>query len=225
MQMHLQKAEVTQRMYESGAFAVVRTPSVDRGCEIAEGILKGGVSVMEVSYTLANAGDVISGIKERFGDDIIVGAGTVMEATTARLANMAGAQFVIANMSSDEVARVCNLYQMPYGPGCTTVTEAVHGLEMGAAFIKCFPISNFYGPKLAQIFKVPTPWMPIMASGGINLENLSEWVQNGADFLGLGGLLTKGTPDEIAKNAAECRRIIDETRAQMADAKAADSYA
>lgn len=213
--MKVQKAEVTERLAEVGAFAVVRVETVERGLEIADGLLRGGVPAMEISYTLPNAGEVISGIQDRFGDDMLVGAGTVMEATTARLAIMSGARFIVANMMSDEVARVCNLYQVPYAPGCTTVTEAVKGLEMGAAYIKCFPISNTYGVQLVKLFKTPTPWMPLMASGGINLENLSEWVRAGVDTCGMGSLLTKGSAGEIAANAAEVRRIVDETRAEM----------
>ncbi len=213
--MKVQKAEVTERLAEVGAFAVVRVETVERGLEIADGLLRGGVPAMEISYTLPNAGEVISGIQDRFGDDMLVGAGTVMEAATARLAIMAGSEFVVSNMESEEVARVCNLYQVPYAPGCTTVTEAVKGLEMGAAFIKCFPISNTYGPQLVGLFKTPTPWMPLMASGGINLENLAEWVRAGVDTCGMGSLLTKGSAGEIAANAAEVRRIVDETRAEM----------
>lgn len=212
--MKLQKAYVTQRLYDTCAFAVVRVPTIERGCEIAEGLLAGGVKAMEISYTLPNAGEVITGIKERFGDDMLVGAGTVMEATTARLAIMSGAQFIVANCGSDEVARMCNLYQIPYAPGCTTMTEANHALEMGAAFIKCFPISNVYGSNLVGLFKTPTPWMPLMASGGINLTNLSEWISKGIDCAGMGSLLTKGTTNEIAQNAAEVRRIIDEVRSE-----------
>ncbi|MCI1646513.1 MAG: ketohydroxyglutarate aldolase [Olsenella sp.] len=213
--MKMQKAEVTERLAEVGAFAVVRVETVERGLEIADGLLRGGVPAMEISYTLPNAGEVISGIQDRFGDEMLVGAGTVMEAATARLAIMAGSEFVVSNMESEEVARVCNLYQVPYAPGCTTVTEAVKGLEMGAAFIKCFPISNTYGVQLVKLFKTPTPWMPLMASGGINLENLSEWVRAGVDTCGMGSLLTKGSAGEIAANAAEVRRIVDETRAEM----------
>lgn len=213
--MKMQKAEVTERLAEVGAFAVVRVETVERGLEIADGLVRGGVPAMEISYTNANAGEVISGIQDRFGDDMLVGAGTVMEAATARLAIMAGSEFVVSNMESEEVARVCNLYQVPYAPGCTTVTEAVKGLEMGAAFIKCFPISNTYGVQLVKLFKTPTPWMPLMASGGINLENLSEWVRAGVDTCGMGSLLTKGSAGEIAANAAEVRRIVDETRAEM----------
>lgn len=211
--MILQKASVTKALYETGAFAVVRVPTVERGCEIAEGLIRGGVHAMEISYTLPNAGEVIAGIKEKFGDQMIVGAGTVMEATTARLAIMSGAQFIVANMMSDEVASICNLYQIPYAPGCTTMTEANHALATGAAFVKCFPISNVYGPSLVGLFKTPTPWMPLMASGGINLDNLHEWIEKGIDCAGMGGLLTRGSEEEIAANAAAVRKIIDETRA------------
>ena len=213
--MILQKASVTEGLYKTGAFAVVRVPTVERGCEIADGLLRGGVRAMEVSYTLPNAGDVISGIRERFGDDMLVGAGTVMEATTARLAIMSGAQFIVANMMSDEVSSVCNLYQVPYAPGCTTMTEANHALSIGASFVKCFPISNVYGPQLVGLFKTPTPWMPLMISGGINLDNLADWVRTGAECFGMGSLLTKGSADQISFNAARVRRIIDETRAEL----------
>lgn len=211
--MILQKATVTKALHGTGAFAVARVPSVERGCEIAEGLVRGGVRAMEISYTLPNAGEVIAGIKKRFGDEMIVGAGTVMEATTARMAVMSGAQFVVANTLSDEVASLCNLYQVPYAPGCTTMTEANHALSIGAAFVKCFPISNTYGPQLVSLFKTPTPWMPLMISGGINLDNLETWARSGAECLGMGGLLTRGGVDEIAENAAKVRGIIDMARA------------
>lgn len=214
--MKLQRADTARKIADIGAFAVVRVETVERGLEIADGCVRGGVPMLEISYTNANAGNVIAAIKAKYGDGVCVGAGTVMDAATARLATMAGAEFIVSNMESEEVARICNLYQIPYAPGCTTVTEAVKGLEMGASFIKCFPISNTYGVQLVKLFKTPTPWMPLMASGGINLDNLADWVRAGVDTCGMGGLLTKGTADDIAHNASEVRRIIDETRKEMA---------
>lgn len=208
----LQKARTTQRIYDCGAMAVVRTETVERGKEIARGCLDGGVSVLEISYTLPNAGEVIAALKEEFGDQMTIGAGTVLDSETARSAILCGAEFIIAPTLSESVALTCNRYQIPYAPGCSTVTEAVRGLELGAAFIKCFPISDFYGPKLVSVFKTPIPTMPILASGGINLDNLADYVQRGVDCCGLGGLLTKGTSEEIAANAAKVRQIIDENR-------------
>ena len=206
--MKMQKMEITRRMYEAGALAVVRAETLERASEIAEGCIKGGVPVMEMSFTLNNAGEVIKGLREKYGDDLIVGAGTVLDAETARHAVLCGAQFVIAPNYDEGVAKVCNRYQIPYAPGCTRVTEAVNALSMGAAFIKAFPISDFYGPKLAKVFKTPIPTMPIMASGGINLENLETWLESGADVCGFGGLLTKGTSEDIAANAKKIHDII-----------------
>ena len=213
--MKMQKAAITQALYDTCAFAVVRVPTIERGLEIARGLLAGGVKAMEVSYTLPNAGEVIAAIKEECGDEMIVGAGTVMDSATARMAIMAGAQFIVANCYSEGVSEICNLYQIPYAPGCTTMTEANHALSIGSAFIKCFPISNTYGTQLVGLFKTPTPWMPLMISGGINLDNLATWVKSGAECYGMGSLLTKGSADEIAANAAQVRKIIDETRASM----------
>lgn len=206
------KAETTLRIHETGLMAVVRVETIERGIEIAQGCLDGGVDVMEISYTNNNAGDVIKAIKEKFGDQILVGAGTVLEATTARLAIMDGAQFIIAPTFDQGVAEVCNLYQVPYAPGCTTYSEMMDALKAGASYIKAFPISNYYGPSLAKVVKVPVPQTPILASGGANFDNLHEWFENGVDCVGLGGLLTKGTSEEIAANARKLREIVVSVR-------------
>ena len=211
----MQKIEVTKRIADTGAMAIVRVKTVERGFEIAQGCLDGGIDCLEISYTLPNAGEVIAALREKYGDKLVVGAGTVLDAETARHAILAGAQFIIAPNLSTEVAKVCNRYQIPYAPGCTSVTEAVTGLEYGAAFIKAFPISDFYGPKMVSVFKTPIPFMPILASGGITLDNLNDYVKRGVDCCGFGGLLTKGTTEEIAANAKKIKTIIDETRASM----------
>ena len=211
----MQKVEITKRIADTGAMAIVRVQTVERGYEIAEGCLAGGIDCMEISYTLPNAGEVIAALREKFGDKLVVGAGTVLDPETARHAILAGAQFIIAPNLSTEVAKVCNRYQIPYAPGCTSITEAITGLEYGAAFIKAFPISDFYGAKLVSVFKTPTPFMPILASGGITLDNLSDYVKRGVDCCGFGGLLTKGTSEDIAANAKQIKTIIDETRASM----------
>ena len=208
----MRKAETTMRMYNTGALAIVRVETIERGLEIAEGCLNGGIDVLEISYTLNNAGKVIEAITSRFKKDICVGAGTVLDSETARHAILSGAQFIIAPNYDEGVAKMCNRYQIPYAPGCTSLTEAVNCLTMGASFIKAFPVSDFYGPKLCKVFKTPLPNMPILASGGITLANLHEWLENGVDVCGFGGLLTKGTKEEIAENAKAIREIISKYR-------------
>lgn len=208
----MQKINITKRIADTGAMAIVRVETIERGYEIAQGCLDGGIDCLEISYTLPNAGEVISALKKKFGDKLVVGAGTVLDSETARHAILSGAQFIIAPNLSKDVAIVCNRYQIPYAPGCTSVTEAINGLEYGAAFIKAFPISDFYGPKLVSVFKTPIPTMPILASGGINLNNLEDYVKNGVDCCGFGGLLTKGSSEEIAENARKIKAIIDKIR-------------
>ena len=212
--MIMKKMKTTARMYEVGALAIVRAETLERACEIADGCIKGGVPVMEMSYTLNNAGTIIEGLKQKYGDALCVGAGTVLDRETARHAILHGAQFIIAPNFDKGVAEMCNRYQIPYAPGCTTLSEAIEGLSSGAAFIKAFPISDFYGPKLVKVFKTPLPDMPILASGGIHLDNLQNWLENGVDVCGFGGLLTKGSSDEIAENAAKIKAIIAAYRNQ-----------
>lgn len=211
----MQKIEITKRIADTGAMAIVRVETIERGYEIAQGCLDGGIDCLEISYTLPNAGEVISALKEKFGNQLVVGAGTVLDSETARHAILAGAQFIIAPNLSTEVAIICNRYQIPYAPGCTSISEAITGLDYGAAFIKAFPISDFYGPKLVSVFKTPIPTMPILASGGINLDNLSDYISKGVDCCGFGGLLTKGSSSDITENAKKIKAIIDETRLSM----------
>lgn len=208
----MKKANITQFLYQTGALAIVRTDSFERACEIADGCIAGQVPVMEMSYTLNSAGDIIKQLHDKYGDKLCVGAGTVLDAETARHAILHDAQFVIAPTFDEGVARVCNRYQVPYAPGVTSFTEAVDALSIGAAFIKAFPISDFYGERLPSVFKTPLPDMPILASGGITLDNLDTWMKNGADVCGFGSLLTKGSSEDIAANAKKIHSIIQKYR-------------
>lgn len=208
----MKKMNITKKMVECGALAIVRAKTLERACEIAEGCIKGGVPVIEMSYTLNNAGEIIQGLSQKYGKTLCVGAGTVLDSETARHAILHGAQFIIAPNYNEGVAKICNRYQIPYAPGCTSLTEAVDALSLGAAFVKAFPISDFYGPKLVKVFKTPIPDMPILASGGITLDNLHIWLENGVDVCGFGGLLTKGSVEDIAENARKICEIIKNTR-------------
>lgn len=197
----MKKNDTVTRIAGTGLMAIVRVETKERAYEIADGCLAGGIDVIEISYTNNNAGEIIECLKQKYQKRLLVGAGTVLDSETARSAILKGADFIIAPTFSKEVAKLSNRYQIPYAPGCTSFTEAVEALEYGASFIKAFPISNFYGSQLVKVFKTPLPEMPILASGGANLENIQEWFENGVNCVGLGGLLTKGSTKEIAHNA------------------------
>lgn len=211
----MQKADITKRIAQTGAMAIVRVETIERGMEIASGCLAGGVDCLEISYTLPNAGEVIQALRTEFQERLLVGAGTVLDSETARHAILNGAQFIIAPNFSKDVAILCNRYQIPYAPGCTSLSEAIQALEAGAAFIKAFPISDFYGPKLVSVFKTPLPYMPILASGGIDLNNVKDYVERGVDCCGFGSLLTKGSSEEIAQNAKSIQEAIRSARQAM----------
>lgn len=208
----MKKVNTTKFMNDIGALAIVRTETFERADEIAKGCIAGGIPVMEMSFTLNNAGEIIQQLKEKYGVSLCVGAGTVLDSETARHAILKGADFIISPNYDLGVARICNRYQIPYAPGCTSFSEAVEALSSGAAFIKAFPISDFYGNQLVRVFKTPVPDMPILASGGITLDNLEEWLKNGVDVCGFGSLLTKGTSKDIEYNAKKIAEIIKNYR-------------
>ncbi|MQS75158.1 ketohydroxyglutarate aldolase [Companilactobacillus halodurans] len=209
----MKKLDYMNRIYDSGALAVVRADT-KRVLEIAEGIVKGGVDVMEVSYTIDSAADSIIILRKKFGDKLLVGAGTVLDGETAKDAIKSGAQFIYSPMFDKEVARLCNQYQIPYAPGCTSVTEAVNALREGATFIKIFPYGGIVGPDLIKTIKTPIPYLPLIESGGVNTENIIDWLKAGTDIVGIGGALSKGNIDDIADNAKQFRNKIDEYRKQ-----------
>jgi 2-dehydro-3-deoxyphosphogluconate aldolase / (4S)-4-hydroxy-2-oxoglutarate aldolase len=206
------KNSILNRIESTGIMAIVRVETEERAFEIADGCLAGGVDVLEISFTLPNAGEIIKALNYKYGNRLLVGAGTVLDSETARLAILSGAKFIIAPNYSEDVCKISNRYQIPYAPGCTTVTEMVQAMEAGASLIKAFPISNYYGPNFVSVIKTPIPYMPIMASGGVTLDNIRQWFENGVDCVGVGGLLTKGSTSEIAKNAQILSQKVKEFR-------------
>lgn len=206
------RTTILNRIEETAIMAIVRVETIERAVEIADGCLAGGVDCLEISYTLPNAGTIIQQLNERYGRNLLIGAGTVLDSETARLAILAGASFIIAPNYDEAVCRLCNRYQIPYMPGCTSMMEMITALEAGAAMVKAFPISSYYGPTLIRTLKTPTPYLPIMSSGGANLENIDEWLMSGVDCLGIGSLLTKGSIEEIAKNAKQLKQAVAKYR-------------
>lgn len=208
------RTSILNRIEETKIMAIVRVETLKRAIEIADGCLAGGVDCLEISYTLPNAGEMIKQLNEQYQEKLLVGAGTVLDSETARLAILAGAKFIIAPNYNESVCKLCNRYQIPYMPGCTSVTEMLTAIEAGAAMVKAFPISSYYGPSLIATLKTPTPYLPIMSSGGANLTNIHEWLESGVDCIGVGSLLTKGTQEEIMENAKQLKQAVMKHRTQ-----------
>jgi 2-dehydro-3-deoxyphosphogluconate aldolase/(4S)-4-hydroxy-2-oxoglutarate aldolase len=133
-------------------------------------------------------------------EDIVLGAGTVLDSETARIAIMAGAKYIVSPGFDLETAKLCNRYQVAYMPGCMTITEMITAMESGADIIKLFPGSAF-GPSFIKGVKAPLPQINIMPTGGVSLDNVDQWIKNGVIAVGVGGQLTGGTSSEITETA------------------------
>jgi 2-dehydro-3-deoxyphosphogluconate aldolase/(4S)-4-hydroxy-2-oxoglutarate aldolase len=146
------------------------------------------VRAIEVTMTTPGALRVIEEASRRFGDEVLFGAGTVLDAETARAAILAGAAFLVTPTFSRKVIRLCRRYSVPVLPGCYTPTEMLDAWEAGADMIKFFPASNG-GPELLKAILAPLPQLEVVPVGGVTLENAAEFIRKGAVALGVGGEL------------------------------------
>ena len=194
------KFEILKNLTDEKIVAVVRGNSLKEAIETVEACVEGGIKVIEVTYTIKTASEVISYFSER--NDIVIGAGTVLDSETAKIAIAAGAKFIVGPNFNKETATLCNRYQIPYVPGCQTVNEVVSALESGCDLIKLFPGNNFDFSYIKAL-RAPLPNVRFMVTGGVNIENINKWLKAGADAVGIGGNLVKGSKDEIMNTAKE----------------------
>ena len=192
----MKKMERLTRIEHAGVVAVVREDSQKRAIEAARAVIKGGIKGIEVTFSVPQADQVIAQLKDLYQNDssVAIGAGTVLDAVTARLAILAGAEFVVSPCFDQATAEMCNFYQVPYMPGCMTITEMQQAMKSGADIVKLFPANN-YTPQMIKAAKAPLPHVNIMPTGGVNLENIAAWKQAGAIVVGVGGNLFKGVND------------------------------
>ncbi|WP_434798739.1 bifunctional 2-keto-4-hydroxyglutarate aldolase/2-keto-3-deoxy-6-phosphogluconate aldolase [Terrisporobacter vanillatitrophus] len=186
------KINTLKALADCGVVAVVRGNSKEVGVEISKSCIKGGVKAIEVTYTNKFANDIIKTLSEEFEgqDDVIIGAGTVLDPETARVAMLAGAKYIVSPGFSAETAKICNRYKVPYIPGVMTINEVIAAHEVGVDIVKLFPGSAF-GQGYIKAIKGPLPYANIMVTGGVNLDNLDSWIKAGVDSVGIGGELNK----------------------------------
>ncbi len=181
-----------QKIHETGVVAVVRAENAEQAEKISRACIDGGISAIEVTFTVPGADKVIASLKETFTEEeLVLGAGTVLDSETARIAILAGAQYIVSPCFDLETAKLCNRYQIPYMPGCMTITEVVQAMEAGADIIKVFP-GNAFGPDFIKAIKGPLPQATLMPTGGVSLDNVDQWIKNGCVAVGVGGDLTAG---------------------------------
>jgi 2-dehydro-3-deoxyphosphogluconate aldolase/(4S)-4-hydroxy-2-oxoglutarate aldolase len=190
--MSITKLKTLGKIIDSGLVAIIRTETSEKAARMAEACAQGGVGAMEVTFTVPGAATVIADlIRGAKSGDIAIGAGTVLDPETARIAILAGAQYIVSPSLNPETARLCNRYAVPYLPGAGSIREIVEAMECGADIVKLFPGETF-GPAFVKAVRGPLPQAALMPTGGVSLENVGEWIKSGCVAVGVGGNLTAG---------------------------------
>ena len=186
------RCHIVSRVVDSGLVAIVRAESSTVAARMADACAEGGVAALQVTFTVPGAAAVIEDLAKRYqSGGILLGAGTVLDPETARIAILAGAQYVVSPSLNPDTARLCNRYQVPYMPGAGSVREIVEAMELGADIIKVFP-GETLGPGFVKATKAPLPQAPLMPTGGVSIDNVAEWIRVGSVAVGVGGSLTAG---------------------------------
>ena len=202
---------------DSGVVAIMRAKSSDQLMAAAEAILAGGVRAIEVTMTTPGALDVIRQATGQFSEEVLFGAGSVLDAETARAAILAGAQFVVCPTLNLKTIEICNRYSIPVVPGAYTPTEILTAWEAGAAMVKVFPASTG-GPAYIKAVKAPLPQIKLTAVGGVDLGNCADFIRAGCEVVGIGSelvnqkLLDARDFDAITERARAFRQEVEKGR-------------
>jgi len=188
----MDKNEVLKRLTDCGVIAVVRAENAEQAINICEACKKAGIVGIELTFTVPGALDVIKALTSKYTpEEMLVGAGTVLDSETARAAILAGANYVVSPYLDADTVKLCNRYQIACMPGAMTIKEVVEAMNAGADIVKIFP-GNLFGPKIIKAIKGPLPHAKLMPTGGVNADNCGEWIKAGCVAVGAGGDLTAG---------------------------------
>jgi len=188
----MDKEKVITRITDAGIVAVVRASSGEDAIKIAEACIEGGVPAIELTFTVPMAHKVIEQLATRYTNgEIILGAGTVMDSETARIAILSGAEYVVSPALDEDTIKLCNRYAVPCMPGVMTLKDVIKALELGCDIIKLFP-GEAFGPSMVKAIKGPIPQANIMPTGGVNVDNVDQWFKAGVVAVGAGSALTAG---------------------------------
>ena len=205
----MNKAEVVNRIIDSGVVAVIRLKDTNRLLKVIEAVRSGGVKSIEITMTVPGAIEIISQLSKVVPADVLIGAGTVVDEETAEQVIEAGAAFVVGPVLNLGIVSLCVKRGIVVMPGCYTPTEILAGWKAGADIIKVFPATSL-GPKYFKDLRGPFPDIRLMPTGGVTIDNVGEWIKAGACAVGIGS-------DLLDKNAIEEERyeVLTERAARM----------
>jgi len=204
--MAMTKEEVRRRIEEIGIVPVVRAQSAKQAMAASEAVAAGGVPIVEITMTVPGAVEVISELARTAGGRLLVGAGTVLDVAAARQCLDAGAEFLVSPGLDVETVKFAQRQDKLMMAGALTPTEVIAAWKAGADIVKVFPCGNVGGPKYIKALKGPLPQIPMVPTGGVNLETAAEFIKAGAAALGIGGEVV--SPSALASgNVAEITRL------------------
>jgi 2-dehydro-3-deoxyphosphogluconate aldolase/(4S)-4-hydroxy-2-oxoglutarate aldolase len=211
------KVDSLQQILDAGIVAVVRAPDPTNLVDVIRALADGGVAVAEVTFTVPNALEVLRQTRQALGDNVLLGAGTVLDPETARAAILAGAEFIVAPTLNLEVIRLCKRYGKVVMPGAFTPTEALIAWEAGADIVKVFP-AEVVGPAYFRALRGPLPQVRLMPTGGVDLTTAADFLKAGACCLGIGSQLVEPRAvaernfDRIRELARQFVNIVKQSR-------------
>lgn len=206
----MEKEKVISKICGVGLVAVVRAETKSEAIKITEACIDGGVVAVEITFTVPGAHEIISELSKRYSpEEILVGAGTVLDPETARIALLSGAQYVVAPCLNIETVKLCNRYAVPIMPGAMTIKEVVEGMEAGADIIKVFP-GEMMGPGFVKAIKAPLPQARLMPTGGVDINNVGDWIKAGCVAVGVGGnLIASARTGDYLTIATKAKQFIE----------------
>ena len=214
----MDKRKILQHVHELGLVPVLRATSAAEARTIADAILAGGVNILEVTMTVPGAIRVIEHLADAHGKNLLLGAGTVLDAETARNCLLAGAQFIVSPALDMRTIELCRRYSAPIMPGALTPTEILTAWQAGADVVKVFPCSALGGAKYLKALQGPLPQIQLIPTGGVSLATAEEFLAAGAFALGVGGDLVdakaarEGRTGVITENAQKYITIVKKFR-------------
>lgn len=214
----MSKESHLRQILDGGIVAVVRSPDSQQLVEVVRALADGGVTVAEITMTVPGALDVLRQVRQSLGERVLLGAGTILDAETARAALLAGAEYLVAPTVNLDVIRLAQRYSKLVMPGAFTPTEILTAWEAGADIVKVFP-AEVLGPAFFKAMRGPLPQIRLMPTGGVDLNTAADFLRAGACCLGLGSQLVE--PRAVAEGNFD--RIRDLARQYVAVVKAVGS--
>jgi 2-dehydro-3-deoxyphosphogluconate aldolase/(4S)-4-hydroxy-2-oxoglutarate aldolase len=215
MTAHHHRTAITEAIERAGVVAVIRLPDAAKLRTVIDALAAGGIRVFEITMTVPRAIELIAETTASLADDLVVGAGTVLDASTAARAIAAGARFVVGPVFRRDVIAECHRHECPAIPGCFSPTEILDAWDAGADIVKVFPATSL-GPGFFKDVRAPLPHVKLMPTGGVSVENAGTWIRAGAVAVGVGSALIDPKAvavGDVASMAAKAKQILANVRA------------